>query len=328
MIANAFFQVELWPAFGGAISSYVDRATGHDIIWKNEYGQPPRTRVIDQPMSGGSDLYDVMDGSWYVSLPNGFFAGDYFGAPLGTHGELRAVPWTVESVVSRRDELIVTLAGRSVRTPLIYRRELTVRRGNPLLHWRETLENRSTMPLPVAWLQHPTFGGPLVDGARLIVPAKTVSVFQADNPAALQLKAGYRGEWPHVPERESGRMRDCSIVSDAGSGKDHSVQLTDFEAGWGCIWNERLKRGFSLQWDLGTFPHAWSWNLGGGAVQYPLWGKGHLITLQPSTSPVGRFPDLLKRGELLTIPAKRSVSTVMRTGFVDQARGPWRESAP
>jgi hypothetical protein len=58
-------------------------------------------------------------------------------------------------------------------------------------------------------------------------------------------------------------------------------------------------------------------------LKYPLWGEGHLITLQPSTSPVGRFPDLLKRGELLQVPAKGSVSTVMRTGFVDQARGPW-----
>jgi len=38
--------------------------------------QPPRGRLVDQPVGNGSDLYDVMDGSWYVSLPNGFFAGD------------------------------------------------------------------------------------------------------------------------------------------------------------------------------------------------------------------------------------------------------------
>ena len=37
--------------------------------------------------------------------------------------------------------------------------------------------------------------------------------------------------------------------------------------------------------------------------------------------------DLLKRGELLSVPAKGSVSTVMRTGFVAQARGPWPEKA-
>jgi hypothetical protein len=78
---------------GGAIVAIVDRATGIDIMWRNPYGQPARSRVLDQPMRGGSDLYDVMDGSWYVSLPQGFFAGDYFGAPIGTHGELRSLPW-------------------------------------------------------------------------------------------------------------------------------------------------------------------------------------------------------------------------------------------
>src|SRR5690606_37817886 len=90
VLSNAFYEVEIRPGFGGAITRYVDRGSGLDIIWKNPYVRPARTRVLDQPMRNGSDLYDVMDGSWYVSLPNGFFADDYFGAPLGTHGELRA----------------------------------------------------------------------------------------------------------------------------------------------------------------------------------------------------------------------------------------------
>jgi hypothetical protein len=327
-ISNSFFQVELWPDLGGAISAYVDLSTGFDIIWKNPYGQPPRVRPLEQPMSGGSDLYDVMDGSWYVSLPNGFFAGDYFGAPLGTHGELRSLPWRVEKQTTQRESLSVTLVGRSVRTPLIYRRELTIRRDSPFLHWRETLENRSGSDLPVAWLQHPTFGGPLIEGARLIVPAKSVSVFRADDPTTLQLQAGFKGEWPFVPQRVGGQLRDCSIVADAGSGKDHSVQLTEFEQGWGCIWNERHHRGFAMEWELDKFPYAWSWNSGGGVSRYPLWGEGHLITLQPSTSPVGRFSDLLKRGELLNIPAHGAVSTVMRTGFVGQSHGPWKNKRP
>jgi hypothetical protein len=279
--------------------------------------------VVDQPLARGSDLYDVMDGSWYVSLPTGFFATDYFGAPIGTHGELRALPWTVESVRSTKAGLSVTLAGRSVRTPLVYRRTLTLGRDDPLMHWTETLENRSAIALPVAWLQHPTFGGPLLDGARLITPARTVKVFKADDPAALQLKAGYSGRWPLVPERVGGAMRDCSVVPPAGSGKDHSVQLTDFDAAWGCIWNERRQLGFAMEWELDKFPYAWSWNSAGGVTHYPLWGGGHIITLQPSTSPVGRFPDLVKSGELITVAPHGFVSTTLTTGFVHSALGPW-----
>ena len=329
VLENAFCRVAIWPEMGGAIVSYSDRATGVDIIWRNPYGQPARTRPLDQPMRSGSDLYDVMDGSWYVSLPNGFFAGDYFGAPIGTHGELRCLPWEVTEIATTKNELRVTLVGTSVRTPLVYRRELTLRRESGLMQWRETLENRWAEPLPVAWLQHPTWGGPLLDGARLITPAHTVRVFQADDPSGLQLESGYSGKWPMVPERESGEMRDCSVVAPAGSGRDHSVQLTDFEAGWGCVWNERRGLGFGLEWELATFPYAWSWNSGGGVKQYPLWGEGHIITLQPSTSPVGRWPDLLRDGAVLTVPARGSVSTTMTTGFVTAANGPWstREGA-
>lgn len=323
MLENSLFRVEVCPGQGGAITSYVHKAENIDIIWRNPYGQPPRLRLLDQPIAAGSDLFDVMDGSWYVSLPNGFFAGDYFGAPLGTHGELRCVPWTVEDIQSAPGELKVTLRGASVRTPLVYVRELTLRAGSALMEWREIVQNRSAEPLPIAWLQHPTFGGPLLDGARLLAPARKVRVFQADQPESLQLQAGYAGTWPFVPERVGGALRDCSVVPPANSGRDHSVQLGDFESGWGCIWNEKRALGFSLQWDLTTFPHAWSWCRGGGPNCYPLWGEGHIITLQPSTSPVGRFPDLQRAGELCMVPAKGEVATVMHTGFVSGPRGPW-----
>jgi hypothetical protein len=323
VLQNAFYSVTLWPEMGGAIAAYVDRASGIDIIWRNPYVQPPRSRVLDQPMAGGSDLYDVMDGSWYVSLPTGYFATSYFGAPIGTHGELRAVPWTVEEIKHTKTGLAVTLVGKSIRTPLVYRRTLTVGRTERLMRWTETVENRSAEALPVAWLQHPTFGGDLLDGARLITPAHTVRVFQAADPKALQLQAGYSGRWPFVPEREGGAMRDCSVVPPAGSGKDHSVQLTDFEAGWGCIWNERRQLGFAMEWELDKFPYAWSWNCAGGAAHYPMWGEGHIITLQPSTSPVGHFADLVKSGELMTVPAHGGVSTTLVTGFVHSVQGPW-----
>lgn len=323
VLENAHFKIALWPDMGGAIVSYTDKATGIDIIWRNPYGQPPRRHLVDQPMSGGSDLYDVMDGSWYVSLPTGFFPTNYFGAPIGTHGELRALPWEVTELRRREGEVKVTLVGKSVRTPLIYRRTLTVIRDSPLLHWVETVENRAGTTLPVAWLQHPTFGGPLLDGARLITPAKKVRVFRAERPEALQLQSGYEGHWPWVPERVGGKLRDCSVVPPAGTGQDHSVQLTNFSAGWGCIWNEDRGLGFALEWELDKFPYAWSWNSSGGAAGYPLWGEGHIITLQPSTSPVGRFDDLLKSGQLLHVPARGAVSTTMVTGFVRRAEGPW-----
>jgi hypothetical protein len=237
---------------------------------------------------------------------------------------MRSVPWTVESVRRKPDAVTVVFRGASVRTPLVYVRELTLRRESGLMHWKESVSNRAKEPMPVAWLHHPTFGGPLIEGARLAVPASTVKVFKADNPAALQLEAGYSGTWPQVLERVGGAMRDCSVVPPPGSGRDHSVQISGFTAGRGCIWNPARQLGFAMEWDLKLFPIAWSWACGGGNPGYPMWGEGHIMTLQPSTSPVGRFADLVKSGELRLVPGRGEISGEMRTGFVTSAEGPWK----
>ena len=232
----------------------------------------------------------------------------------------------VENIDRGADEVVVTMVGHSVRTPLVYRRELSVKCGDTRLRWAESIENRSEMALPVAWLQHPAFGGPLIDGAELVVPAKKVSVYHAEDPSSMQLQAGYSGEWPMVPERETGEMRDCSVVSKKESGLDHSVQLSELSEGWGCVWNEAKGLGFAMEWDAEVFPYMWSWCTAGGIKQYPLWGEGHLVTMQPSTSPVGRFEDLAAAGNLLTIPAKGTVKTSISTGFVQHKKGPWSSS--
>lgn len=322
-LENRLCRIVICPEQGGAIVSYVHRPSGIDVLWRNPYGQPPRNRVLDQPMAGCSDLFDVMDGSWYVSLPTGFFPSDYFGAPIGTHGEIRSVPWTVERMGRGPTWVEVTLLGWSVRTPLGYRRTLRLDASSSRLEWTETVINRAPEALPVAWLQHPAFAGPLVEGARLLAPARTVRVYRADDPAQLQLASGYEGAWPLVPERETGRLRDCSVVPAATSGHDHSVQLADFESGRGCIWNEGLGLGFLMEWDARIFPIAWSWARGGGPCRYPLWGAGQLITLQPSTSPVGAFPELVRNGTVLTLPAHGEVSATFFTGFVTRSDGPY-----
>jgi hypothetical protein len=323
-LSNGRYTVELWPAKGGALVSYRDEDSGIDALWKNAMGGAPRLEPTGQPQGPGTDLFDVMDGSWYVSLPNGFFPADYLGAPLGTHGELRSVPWEVEGIEREPGLVRVTLVGASVRTPIVYHRQLTLRRGSGRMHWRETLSNRSAEDLPVAWLHHPTFAGPLAEGGRLVVPASSVSVNPAADPSSIQLLAGHAGPWPLVPEGTGGALRDCSLVPAKGSGLDHSVTLSGLGAGWGCLWNDALGLGFGMEWDPGHFPCAWSWARGGGErPRYPLWGEGCLVTLQPSTSPPAPFPELLRRRALLFIPAKGSVTTEMSTGFVRRPDGPW-----
>lgn len=313
---NERVRLVIWPEHGADLLEFRHKASDLDVLWKNPYNWPPRLKALDQPHATRSEFYDVFHGGWFVSLPNGFFPTDYYGASLGCHGELQSVPWTATILEESVERVRIQLSGRSVRTPWILTRELELAADSPVVRWRERLDNRSAERLPVAWLQHPGFGGPLIEGAELVTSARTLLTPPADRPELGQLRPSFRGPWPQAPEQSGGRMRDCSRVPTAGSEVEHVVHLTDFPTGWGCIWNANRNLGFGLRWDENLFPYAWSWAAGKGSDAYPLWGSCHTITLQPSTSPLRPFAELVATNEVRWIDGHGSVETEMAVGFV------------
>jgi len=319
ILENEHVRVVVWPEMGAALLDFVDKASGLDIIFKNPNCKVAQRHLMTQPVQGFSDLYDVLDGSWFLSLPTGFHPTQYYGAPIGAHGEFRSLEWEVEILESGPERARVKVTGNSVRTPLVMERIWELGAGSRTLAWEETLHNRSGKERGCAWLHHPAFGGDLIVGAELRVPAATV----VHDFKGAQLVAGHRGPWPKVPLAGTDGSRDCSKVPEADSGVDHSIQLTDFEVGWGCLWNEERQLGFAMRWDENFFPWAWSWAHAGGNEDYPMWGQGHLITLQPGTSPVGPWESLLESGQVKTIPAGGSVQTRMLTGFTNDPDAVW-----
>ncbi len=314
-IENERIRVVIWPEHGADILEFRHKATDIDVLWKNRYNYPPKSRALDLPHGGRSEFYDVFHGGWFVSLPSGFFPGDYFGALLGCHGELHSIPWEVEVLEQSAQRVRIALTGSSVRTPLKLNREIILETGEPFLRWTDTLYNRADMRLPVAWLQHPGFGGPFIEGAELVTAASSISVPPADRPELSQLVPEYRGVWPRAKEQQTGIQRDCSKVPNRGSKIEHVVQLTDWEYGWGSLWNPRFSLGFGLRWDEDIYPYAWSWAAGCGNQTYPLWGTCHTITLQPSTSPLLPFAQLLEKNEVLWVEGHGQVATPMTVGF-------------
>ena len=315
-IENDRVRLVIWPDHGADVVEFRDKRSGIDVLWKNPMVQPPRPGPLGQPHAGRSEFYDVFHGGWFVSLPNGFFPADYLGAPLGCHGELLGVPWTAEVVEESAGRVRLRLAGRGVRTPWQMERELELAAGEPFVRWRERLTNRCDRRLPVAWLHHPGFGGPILEGAGLVTTARTVMTPPSDRPELAQLRASHRGPWPHVPEEPGGALRDCSRVPPSGSPIEHVVHLTDFPQGWGAVWNPALGLGFGLRWDERVFPFAWSWAAGRGHEAYPIWGTCHTVTLQPSTSPLLPFDRLVSSGQVLWIDGRAVVETGLTAGFV------------
>ena len=111
-------------------------------------------------------------------------------------------------------------------------------------------------------------------------------------------------------------MRDCSRVPPAGSDIEHVVHLTDFPFGWGAVWNAARQLGFGIRWDERVFPYAWSWAAGRGHATYPIWGGCHTITLQPSTSPLLPFAQLVATNQVSWVDHHATLETSMAAGFI------------
>lgn len=325
-IENEVVKVVIWPAHGAQIIEFRHKASDFDVLWKNARVWPPRSDALDQPHASRSEFYDTFNGGWFSSLPNGFFPShwpDAAGPLLGCHGEWNSLPWDVEVVRCDRDEVVVRAAGRGVRTPLLLERRWSLKSGSAVLEWDETLHNESDIRLPVAWLHHPGFGGPLIEGARLFCDAGIVATPPSNRPELGQLQSDFRGPWPNVPEQDGVAMRDCSRVPEAGQATMHVVELSDFQRGWGGVWNENRRLGFALEWDKTVFSCAWSW-MAGRSEGYPLWGNCHTVTLQPSTSPMRPFAELLERDEVRWIEPRGSISTRLSSGFCASPNEEWK----
>jgi hypothetical protein len=313
-VENERLRLVIWPEHGADLLELRHKPTDIDVLWKNPYDWPPRRQPLAQPQRGRSEMYDLFHGGWFVSAPNGFFPADYFGAPLGCHGELQSIPWSVEILEDSAERVRVRLTGEAARTPWVLTRELVLEAGAAVVRWRERLHNRSQQRLPVAWQHHPAFGGPFIEDAEIVTSARTLLTPPADRPELAQIRPAYRGAWPQAPE-QSGGVRDCSRVLPSGCGLEHVVHLTDFPQGWAGLWNPRLKLGCGLRWDETVFPYAWSWAVGHGDGGYPLWGSGHTVTLQPSTSPMRPFPDLVAANAVKWVDGRGAIETAMAVGF-------------
>ncbi len=314
-IENEKIRVVVWPEHGADIIEFRHKTTDLDVLWKNPRVWPPNKNSLDQNNDELSSFYDTFHGGWFISMPTGFFPTTYYGAPIGAHGEMQSLHWKVGTMETSAELVTIRVIGRSVRTPLRLEREWSLKSGSMILQWREELFNESEIRLPVVWLHHPSFGGPFIRGSELRVPARTLVVPHSDVPELSQLTPGYEGQWPLAPEQNRNCMRDCSRVPDRGSQIEHDVMATDLQIGWSCLWNKSEQLGFGMRWDEAFFPWVWSWVSTSGFKQYPIWGQGHTITAQPSTSPIQPFERLVETNQLKWIEPGGTLGTSLSTGF-------------
>ena len=329
-LENQLIRVEVLADKGSDIVAFLHKPSDTDFMWRREIGLQ-RAGLGAEPR--GDDEYvfvDQYEGGWQECLPNGGQSVTYKGARLPFHGELLTRPFRVEVVEDRPEVVSVRMVARTLRTPFVLEKTLTLHSGKAVLEINEKLINLADEAIEIMWGHHPAFGAPFLDeSCRIDVPPCRATTERAEPWPDSDLVYAETFDWPSAPLK-SGGTRDLSVVPARDTFADW-VRLEGFEEGWYGITSAKRQVGFGLRWDAGLFKHLWYWHVYGGMSGFPWWGLNYNCALEPWTSwPDGGLLRAIDNGSARSVAPREAIETRMlavaysgveRVSGIDEAGG-------
>jgi len=252
---------------------------------------------------------DFWYGGWQECLPGGAPV-TYEGAEMGLHGEVALIPWHCQIVQDDVDCIRAQLWVRTVRMPFLLEKTVTLRGGESMITFEEKLTNEGCVPLHFMWGQHPAIGAPFLDDSCVLdAPAETVITPDPSIWLSERVEPG-RWPWPHVPGLD-GSTIDISRVLPAQAQVRDAAYLTDFREGWCALTNQRMKLGFALAWPVAVFPWMWFWQVYGGELKSPWFGRTYNVALEPFTSYPNSLDAAMAAGTAPLLDPGASVSATL-----------------
>jgi uncharacterized protein DUF4432 len=280
-------RVVVLPDHGCDIASIVDRASDTELLFQAPWGRRDR-RYLPARTDSQTAWLDAYAGGWQVLCPNAGFEADGPGVRWGYHGEACLLAWDLVEEDATEAELQVALA----TAPLRIHRRLSLRGGT--LRVDERLVNDAPVDVEVAWVQHPAFGAPLVDGGRL---ETTAGLVRADAEIPGDILPGAEWPWPYAVDR-AGRRVDLSALPAAGERRSVFAYLKAFKSTEAAIVNDRIGIRACLRWSADPWPSAWLWQEVHATPTHPWFGRAHVVAVEPaSTVPGGALVRVAANGE-------------------------------
>src|SRR6266480_3212810 len=134
---------------------------------------------------------------------------DFFGSPsakearqgLSIHGEAPSLRWHMARAGVRRREVRLKLALPLPVAQLGFERELTLRRGESVAYFRETVKNLTKADHFFHWTQHVTLGPPFLDSqaSSVWIPARKGRTYPHGYEGKELLESSHDFKWPSAP---------------------------------------------------------------------------------------------------------------------------------
>lgn len=284
ILENELVRIAILPEKGGEIFEFRYKILDVDPLLHFRPLQTPSRYPQTIPLADGafSDLYD---GGWQVMFPSGGGPNSALGTSFGRHGEAALLPWSWRIITDEPGKVLVMFWSEMVRTPFVYKRELSLNAGESILSITDTITNHGGVDLPFMWGHHPAFGSPFLDGSCILdAPATYIETVKNETPSS-RVPPNTKSAWPIIHDKESENL-DLRFIPEEGGQTSDMLFLSGLSDGWFALTNRNLNLGFGLTWNLDVFPVLWVWQEFGGTKGHPWYGNTYALGLEPCTNNV------------------------------------------
>jgi hypothetical protein len=309
-LENEILRVSFLADKGSDIFEFLHKPTDTDFMWRSPLGvRNPATFVPTIPRPEGAFL-DYYEGGWQECLPTGGDPAEYAGTTFGPHGEVCLIPWEYAILEDNPECVSVRFRVRTYRTPFLIEKTVMLERHSGVLAFEEQLTNEGAVPADLMWGHHPAFGPPFLDESCVVdLPDAIVQTVRADETSRCQ--AGDSFTWPLVRGCD-GKPIDLSRIPSPVVRSHDLAFLTNLTAGWYAITNTARKVGFGLVWPVEIFPALWYWQVFGGALRQPWYGRTYNIALELWTTPKQTITEAIAHGTQRVVGPGEHISVAFK----------------
>lgn len=306
-LENELISVVVAADKGADITEFLYKPMDVDFLWHSFSDlRAPGLDIPSIPYPGGVFL-DYYEGGWQEIFPSINNPGNYKGAPLGIHGEVDTLKWDIAIEKNEPEEITVKLSVRTIRTPYLLVKKLSVKTNDPTLYIEEQVTNESAYPEQFMWGHHPALG-PIFLDETCVIEMKEGAKGHVMSPGALKADAVF--DWPAAP-LEKGGMLDVSRVRPPEDKRYVEYAVSGGGGGY-RIFNNGLQLGFGMNWDESIFKYTWIWEPCCANEGYPWYGRNYVLGIEPWSNVPPDLDTVLKNDGGIHIGAGETITARLK----------------
>lgn len=284
ILENKSLRVSILLDKGSDIFELTYKPLDLDLIWHSPTGYRNPATYIQDVSSSADVFHDFYGGGWNDIFPNYGNPSTHRGANFVGHAESALLPWTCTEYGYQNGSGIAKLSVECVRYPIRAEKKISIHPEEPVLSISEDLINLSEQEVEISWAHHIAYGEPFIGpDLEIDIPAVTAksNTFDVQHSRLASRKEFH---WPNALGLD-GNIVDLSRIP-----RDQRVQedfpIVAMKSPQYRLYNPKLDVGVQLNWNEQAFPVLWYW-LYWGVLDYPFYGRGRTLALEPTTSTTG-----------------------------------------